>query len=109
MRGEKLALYLALAAGRLVAVDDETLRIGIESEAMRRDLMRRDVQTLLARVATEAFGRTLGVEIVPTGGTDDTVLKRVQERQDEARADPVVQYAVEVFGGEVRSTRERRS
>jgi DNA polymerase-3 subunit gamma/tau len=108
VRSEKLALYLALAAGRLLAIDETSLRIGIESEAMRRDLSRRDVVERLGRVATEAFGHALAVEIVPMPTPEDTPRGRALQREQEAREDPLVRYAVEIFGGEVRGMRERR-
>ena len=108
VRGEKLALYLALAAARPVAIEESLLRIGVESEAMRRDLARGETHALLTRVAAEVFGEATRVEIVPMPSAEESPLGRARQREQDARDDPLVQYAVEIFGGEVRGTRERR-
>jgi len=108
IRTEKLALYLALAAARPVAIEESLLRIGVESEAMRRDLARGEMHGLLTRVAGEVFGDATRVEIVPMPSAEDSPLGRARQREQETKEDPLVQYAVEIFGGEVRGTRERR-
>jgi len=110
VRAERLAVYMMLVAGRPVGLDDEVLRIGIDSETMRRDASRREVLDLLQAAAGEVAGRPLRVEVgpMPPEHADDTALARGRKRTEDTLADPMVQAAVEIFGGEVRGVRERR-
>jgi DNA polymerase III subunit gamma/tau len=108
VRREKLALYLALASGRLVSLDERVMRIGIDSEAMRRDLSRRDVVDRLERIARDVVGREVTVEVGVIPVAEETPRDRARQRERDSRAHPLVQYAVELFGGEVRGSRERR-
>ena len=110
VRGERLAVYMMLVAGRPVGLDDEVLRIGIDSETMRRDASRREVIELLQAAAGAVAGRPLRIEIgpLPPEHADDTAIARGRRRTEDTLADPMVQAAVEIFGGEVRGVRERR-
>jgi len=111
VRSERLAVYMMLVAGRPVGLDDEVLRIGIDSETMRRDASRREVLDLLQAAAGEVAGRPLRVEVgpIPPEHADDTAIARGRRRTEEVLADPMVQAAVEIFpGAEVRGVRERR-
>jgi DNA polymerase-3 subunit gamma/tau len=110
VRQDKVSLYMTLAAGRALGVEGGALRIGIENEAMRRELTRRETLERLAELASEAAGRALRVEVgpMPEDRADDTPLGRVRRRTEETLADPLVQAAVEIFGAEVRGVRERR-
>jgi hypothetical protein len=110
VREEKVALYLSLARARLLSAEGEALRIGVESEAMRRDLTRRETLECLEAIAREVAGRPLRVEVgpLPRELTAETPMAQARRRTEETRADPLVQAAVEIFGGEVRGVRERR-
>ncbi|MFN8545764.1 MAG: DNA polymerase III subunit gamma/tau [Candidatus Binatia bacterium] len=111
VRQEKLSLYMALATGRPLGIDGATLRIGIENEALRRDLTKREALERLSAVASAVLGRDMRVEFgpVPVDQAGDTPLQRARRRTEETLADPVVQAAVEIFGAEVRGVRDRRS
>ncbi|HLK10366.1 MAG TPA: DNA polymerase III subunit gamma/tau [Candidatus Binatia bacterium] len=110
VRQDKVSLYMALASGRGLGVENGTLRIGIENEAMRRELGRKETLDRLGQLAGEAAGRALRVEVgpMPDGQAGDTPLKRARRRAEETLADPMVQAAVEIFGAEVRGVRDRR-
>ncbi len=54
LQQEKISLYMALASGRLLGVDDGVLRVGVENEAMRRDLGRKET---LERLQVRGDGR----------------------------------------------------
>jgi DNA polymerase-3 subunit gamma/tau len=107
---EKVSLYLALAAARPLAVDGASLRIGVENEAVRRDLGRKETLERLRAVATASAGRPLSIEVgpLPAEHVDDTPAAQARRRTEETLADPLVQAAVEIFGAEVRSVRDRR-
>jgi DNA polymerase-3 subunit gamma/tau len=111
VRRERVALYMTLAAGRLVGLDDDVLRIGLESESMRRSVQGRECLELLARLASDAAGRPVRVEIgpLPPDRQGDTSRARARQREEQTLSDPLVQAAVEIFGGEVRAVRERPS
>jgi hypothetical protein len=111
VRREKVALYMTLAAGRPLGLDGDVLRIGLESESMRRSVQSRDSLELLGRLASEAAGRPVRVEVgpLPADRQGDTQRARTRQREQETLADPLVQAAVEIFGGEVRAVRERPS
>jgi hypothetical protein len=111
VRCERVALFMTLAAGRPLGVDGGVLRIGLESESMRRSLQGRESTDLLGRLASEVAGRPLRVEIgpLPADRQGETPRARKQQREQETLADPLVQAAVEIFGGEVRAVRERPS
>jgi DNA polymerase-3 subunit gamma/tau len=110
VRAERLAVYMMLVAGHPVGLDDQVLRIGIDSETMRRDASRREVVDLLQTAAGAVAGRPLRVEIgpLPAEHSGDTAIARGRKRTEDTLADPMVQAAVEIFGGEVRGVRERR-
>jgi DNA polymerase-3 subunit gamma/tau len=110
VKQEKVSVYLSLAAGRPLAAADGTLRIGIENEAMRRDLTRRETLERLRAIASEIAGREMEVEVgpLPSEHAADAPLARERRRTEESLADPLVQAAVEIFGGEVRGVRDRR-
>jgi DNA polymerase-3 subunit gamma/tau len=108
---EKISLYMALAAGKLVSADDGALRIGIENEAMRRELSRKETLDRLRAIATELTGRDVRVEVgpLPTEHADAAPLAQARRRTEETLADPLVKAAVEIFGAEVRGVRDRRT
>jgi DNA polymerase-3 subunit gamma/tau len=108
---EKVSLYMALAAGRLVSADDGALRIGIENEAMRRELSKKETLDRLRAIATEVTGREVRVEVgpLPSEHADAAPLAQARRRTEETLADPLVQAAVEIFGAEVRGVRDRRT
>ena len=111
VRQERLSLYMTLAAARPLGVRDGVLRLGMDSEALRRELATRDTLARLAALASEAAGRPLRVEVGPVPGDHvaDTPGAQARRRQEETLADPLVQAAVEIFGAEVRGVRDRRS
>jgi DNA polymerase-3 subunit gamma/tau len=107
---DKKALYMALATGRLVAATDTTLQIGVENEAMRRELSRRETLEQLRVCAREITGRDVTVEVgpLPPERAGDAPLAEARRRTEETLAHPTVQAAVEIFGAEVRGVRDRR-
>jgi DNA polymerase-3 subunit gamma/tau len=106
---EKKALYMTLAAGKLVPSDGNTLRIGIDNEAMRRELTRKETLASLRAIACEVAGRDVAVEVgpLPQEHAGDTPLAQARRKTEETLADPLVQAAVEIFGAEVRGVRDR--
>jgi DNA polymerase-3 subunit gamma/tau len=110
VKEEKVSLYLALAGGKLLAADGDVVRIGVENEAMRRELGRKDTLARLAAIAREVAGREVRVEVgpLPAEHAGDAPLAQARRRSEETLADPMVQAAVEIFGAEVRGVRERR-
>jgi DNA polymerase-3 subunit gamma/tau len=111
VRRERVALYMTLAAGRMVGLDGDVLRIGLESESMRRSVQGRECLELLARLASDAAGRPVRVEVgpLPPDRQGETPRARARQREEQTLADPLVQAAVEIFGGEVRAVRDRPS
>jgi len=107
---DKKSVYMALATGRLVADDGGSLRIGIENEAMRRELSKRETIELLRACAREVAGRDVTVEIgpLPADRAGDAPLAEARRRTEETLAHPMVKAAVEIFGAEVRGVRDRR-
>src|SRR3989442_232735 len=65
VRDEKVSLYLALASGKLVSTEESAIRIGIESEAMRRDIARPETLARLGAIAADVWGREVRVEVGP--------------------------------------------
>ncbi len=111
VRDERLSLYLSLAAGRPLGLEGGTLRVGVEAEALRRELNRKESLDALKAIASGVAGRALQLEIapLPAGHVQDTPAAQAKRRTEETLADPLVQAAVEIFGAEVRSVRDRRS
>ena len=107
---DKKAVYMALATGKLVAADGDALRIGIENEAMRRELSKRETLDILRACAREVAGRDVTVEIgpLPPDRAGDAPLAEARRRTEETLAHPTVKAAVEIFGAEVRGVRDRR-
>jgi DNA polymerase-3 subunit gamma/tau len=107
---DKKAVYMALATGRLIGADGDALRIGIENEAMRRELSRRETLDHLRACAREIAGRDVTVEIgpLPAERAGDAPLAEARRRTEETLAHPMVKAAVEIFGAEVRGVRDRR-
>ena len=110
MRRERVSLYMTLAAARPLGLADGVLRLGLDSEALRRELAARETLDRLAALASEVAGGPLTLEVgpVPPERVDETPLAQARQRQQESLADPLVQAAVEIFGAEVRGVRERR-
>jgi DNA polymerase-3 subunit gamma/tau len=108
VREEKVSLYMALAAGRLVSADGGALTIGIENEAMRRELTRKETLDRLRTIASDVAGQRLEIEIGPPPSGTDGPLGAARRKKEETLADPLVQAAVDIFGAEVRSVRDRR-
>jgi DNA polymerase III subunit gamma/tau len=111
VRQERVSLYMTLAAARPLGVSEGVLRLGMDSEALRRELATRDTLERLGALASEATGRPLRIEVgpVPAEHVADTPVAQARRRQEETLADPLVQAAVEIFGAEVRGVRDRRS
>jgi DNA polymerase-3 subunit gamma/tau len=111
VRQERVSLYMTLAAARPLGVSDGVLRLGMDSEALRRELAARDTLARLAALASEAAGRPLRIEVgpVPAEHVGDTPVAQARRWQEETLADPLVRAAVEIFGAEVRGVRDRRS
>src|SRR5213080_4233241 len=108
---EKLvAPYMMLVSGTLLAADGEALRIGIDNEAARRELSRKETLQRLRAIASEVAGRELRVEVgpLPSERAGQAPLAQARRRTEETLADPMVQAAVEIFGAEVRGVRDRR-
>src|SRR5947209_4688392 len=108
---EKLvAPYMMLLSGTLLAADGEALRIGIDNEAARRELSRKETLQRLRAIASEVAGRELRVEVgpLPSEHAAQAPLAQARRRTEETLADPMVQAAVEIFGAEVRGVRDRR-
>ena len=110
VRQERVSLYMTLATARPVGLTDSVLRIGMDSEALRRELTGKETLARLAAIATEVAGRALRVEVgpVPADRAGDTPIAQARRREEETLADPLVQAAVEIFGAEVRGVRDRR-
>jgi DNA polymerase-3 subunit gamma/tau len=107
---DKKAVYMALATGKLVAADGDALRIGIENEAMRRELSKRETLDILRACAREVAGHDVTIEIgpLPPDRAGDAPLAEARRRTEETLAHPMVKAAVEIFGAEVRGVRDRR-
>src|SRR2546426_8104163 len=56
---------MMLVSGTLLAADGEALRIGIDNEAARRELSRKETLQRLRAIASEGAGRELRVEVGP--------------------------------------------
>src|SRR5439155_18615308 len=65
VREDKVSLYLALAAGKVFGDETDVLRIGLENEAMRRELTRAQTLERLRTIAGEVAGREMRIEIGP--------------------------------------------
>jgi DNA polymerase-3 subunit gamma/tau len=104
VREEKVALYLSLAAPGRSA--EGGAPIGVESEALRLG----SGEGAPEAIAREVAGRPLRVEVgpLPREFSAETPMAQARRRTEETLADPLVQAAVEIFGGEVRGVRERR-
>jgi len=105
-----VAPYMMLVSGTLLGADGEALRIGVENEAARRELSRKETLQRLRAIASEVAGRELRVEVgpLPSEHAGQAPLAQARRRTEETLADPMVQAAVEIFGAEVRGVRDRR-
>src|SRR5207245_1044467 len=91
-------LVLEMCAVRLatrtrLAADGEALRIGIENEAARRELSRKETLQRLRAIASEVAGRELRVEVgpLPSEHAAQAPLAQARRRTEETLADPMVQ------------------
>jgi hypothetical protein len=111
VREDKVSLYMQLAGGKLLSTDGDLLRIGVENEAMRRELSRKETLQRLRTIAREISGRDLRVEVgpLPEEHAGAAPLAQARRRTEESLADPMVKAAVEIFGAEVRGVRDRRN
>jgi DNA polymerase-3 subunit gamma/tau len=111
VREDKISLYMQLAGGKLISTEGDLLRIGVENEAMRRELSKKEALQRLKSIAREVSGRDLRVEVgpLPEEHAGDAPLAQARRRTEESLADPMVQAAVEIFGAEVRGVRDRRN
>ena len=102
---------MILAGAKPLAVGDGVLRIGLDNEAMRKELMRREVLDRLQAVAGDLIGGPVRVEVgaLPPEQLGETPLAAARRKTEETLADPLVQAAVEIFGAEVRGVRDRGS
>ncbi len=109
VRTEKLSLYMTLASAKMLPGAAGTLRIGVENEAMRRELSRKETVDRLRAIASEVVGHEVSVEVgpVPAEMAGDTPLARARRKTEDTLADPLVQAAVDIFGAEVRGVRDR--
>jgi DNA polymerase III subunit gamma/tau len=108
---EKLvAPYMMLLSGTLLSSEGGALRIGIDNEANRRELSRKETLQRLRAIASEVAGRELQIELgpLPSEHAGQAPLAQARRRTQESLADPMVQAAVEIFGAEVRGVRDRR-
>lgn len=105
---ERLALFMTLAAGRFLGLADDVVRVGIGSEAVRKDVGSRDNLAFLEATASEVAGRPVRLVIAPVP-PDGGGAKAAGGEPPEAMTDPLVRAAVEIFGAEVRGVRDRRS
>ena len=90
---------------------EDVLRIGVENEAMRRELTRAKTLERLRTLAGEVAGHEMQVEIgpLPAEHAGAAPLAQARRRTEERLGDPLVKAAVEIFGAEVRGVREPRS
>ena len=111
VRRERVSLYMTLATARPLDVADGVLRLGLDSEALRREVAGKETLVRLGALASEIAGYALRVEVGPVPGdrAGETPLAQARQREQETLADPLVQAAVEIFGAEVRGVRDRRS
>ena len=111
VQAERLSLYLTLAAARPLAFDDAGLRVGLENDAFRRECNKKEALDALRAIASEVVGRPVQVEVgpLPAEHASDTPAAQAKRRAEDTLADPLVQAAVEIFGAEVRSVRDRRA
>jgi DNA polymerase-3 subunit gamma/tau len=111
VRQERLSLYMTLAAARPLGVTGGVLRLGLDSEALRREVSGKETLARLGALASEIAGHALRVEVGPVPGdrAGETPIAEIRRREQETLADPLVQAAVEIFGAEVRGVRDRRS
>jgi DNA polymerase-3 subunit gamma/tau len=112
VQAERVSLYMALVPARPLGLDRGALRIGVENEALRRDLTRKESLDVLRAIASEIAGCPLTVEIgpLPAEHVRETPAAQAKRRTEETLADPLVKAAVEIFGGaEVRGVRDRRA
>src|SRR5262249_27891259 len=111
VRQERVSLYMTLATARPLGIDDGILRLGLDSEALRREIASKETITRLGALASELSGHALRVEIgpMPVDRVGETPIAEARRHEQESLADPLVQAAVEIFGAEVRGVRDRRS
>jgi len=111
VRQEKVSLYMTLASATVVPGPPGTLRIGIENEAMRRELSRQETLDRLRTIASAVAGSEVRVEVgpMPAPLAGDTPLARARRKTEDTLADPLVQAAVDIFGAEVRGVRDRKT
>ena len=103
---------MTLAAARPLGLADGVLRLGLDSEALRRELAARGNARPARRARQRGRGRVRSRSRsvrCRRERVDETPLAQARQRQQETLADPLVQAAVEIFGAEVRGVRERRS
>jgi DNA polymerase-3 subunit gamma/tau len=111
VQDERVSLYMALAAARPLGIDGGVLKLGVENEALRRELGKKESLEALRAIASDVAGRPLQVEIgpLPASYAQDTPAAQSKRRTEETLADPLVKAAVEIFGAEVRGVRDRRA
>src|SRR5262249_58479344 len=107
---EGVRLYMPLVTARPVGLTDSVLRLGIDSEALRREVAGKETLARLGAIATEVAGRALRVEVgpVPADRAGDTPIAQARRREEETLADPLGQAAGESVGAEVRGVRDGR-
>ena len=107
---EKVSLYLALAAGKVLPAPGDVLRVGLENEAMRREVTRQGTLERLRAIAREVSGSDVRLEIgpLPPEHAGEAPLAKARRQTEETLADPLVQAAVDIFEAEVRGVREPR-
>jgi DNA polymerase-3 subunit gamma/tau len=111
LQTERVALYMALIGARALGIGGGVLRLGLDNEAMRREVGRKEAADALRAIATSVAGSPLAVDVgpLPAERAQETVAAQSKRRAEETLADPLVQAAVEIFGAEVRGVRDRRA
>jgi len=107
---EKVTLLPYLQASQPPVLDGPLLTLNVPHGHYYDYLTQRDHAQLIQDLATRFFGRTLRVAVNPT----DSVEPHERPAEESSAAlhaaalgDPVVQAAVEIFGGEVQEVRSR--
>jgi DNA polymerase-3 subunit gamma/tau len=112
VEAERVSLFLSLKGARPLGLDRGALQIGVENEAVRRDLSRKESLDVLRTLVSEIAGRPLAVEIgpLPAEHVHDTPAAQAKRRTEDSLADPMVKATMDIFpGAEVRGVRDRRA
>jgi DNA polymerase-3 subunit gamma/tau len=112
VQAERVSLFLALRGARPLGLERGALQIGVENEALRRDLARKESLEVLRAIASDVAGRPVAIEVgpLPAEHLQDTPAAQAKRRTEETLADPMVKATMDIFpGAEVRGVRDRRA